>query len=139
MVFCYFYVSLFIAKLCSSCTRILLFPRLFFLCYFHQIIKRQNLLQLDEVNLFLSDEAIGAKRNLNWGFGKTVLIVTRFYAINKIGILPIFFRKNKSKKRQKTQRKKFAYLTLKVFKLFNCKVCEMFVYKHTETREYVKK
>ena len=139
MVFCYLYVSLFIAKLCSSCTRILLFPRLFFLCYFHQIIKRQNLLQLDEVNLFLSDEAIGAKRNLNWGFGKTVLILTRFHAINKMGILPIFSWKNKSKKRQKTQRKKFAYLTLKVFKLFNCKVCEMFVYKYTETREYVKK
>ena len=33
----------------------------------------------------------------------------------------------------------FAFLILKVFESFTRKVCEMFVYKHTETTEYVKK
>ena len=33
----------------------------------------------------------------------------------------------------------FAFLILRVFKLFALKVCEMFVYKYTETIEYVKK
>ena len=50
-----------------------------------------------------------------------------------------FSEKTKAKKDKKHKEKKFAFLTLKVFKLFNCKVCEMFVYKYTETREYVKK
>ena len=49
-----------------------------------------------------------------------------------------FSEKTKAKKYKKHTEKKFAFLTLKVFNLFNCKVCEMFVYKHTETREYVK-
>ena len=32
-----------------------------------------------------------------------------------------------------------ALLILKILKLFACDVCEMFVYKHTKTIEYVKK
>ena len=34
---------------------------------------------------------------------------------------------------------KFANLILRVFELFTCRVCEMFVYKHTEIMEYIKK
>ena len=33
----------------------------------------------------------------------------------------------------------FAFLTLRVLELYTRKVCVMFVYKHTETIEYVKK
>ena len=33
----------------------------------------------------------------------------------------------------------FTFLILKIFELFTRKICEMFVYKHTETIEYVKK
>ena len=33
----------------------------------------------------------------------------------------------------------FAFLILRVFELFTRKVCKMFVYKHTETIDYVKK
>ena len=33
---------------------------------------------------------------------------------------------------------KFAFLILGIIELFSRKVCEMFVYKHTETIEYVK-
>ena len=33
----------------------------------------------------------------------------------------------------------FAFLILRVFKLFARKVCEMFVWKHTERIEYIKK
>ena len=33
----------------------------------------------------------------------------------------------------------FTFLILKAFELFTCKVCEMVVYKHTETIEYVNK
>ena len=33
---------------------------------------------------------------------------------------------------------KFASLILRILELFARKVCEMFVYKHTETMEYVK-
>ena len=32
----------------------------------------------------------------------------------------------------------FAFLFLRILELYNRKVCEMFVYKHTETTEYVK-
>ena len=32
-----------------------------------------------------------------------------------------------------------AFLTLRIRKLYTRKVCVMFVYKHTETIEYVKK
>ena len=32
----------------------------------------------------------------------------------------------------------FAFLFLRILKLYTRKVCEMFVYKHTETIEYVK-
>ena len=33
----------------------------------------------------------------------------------------------------------FTFLILRILKLHTRKVCEMFVYKHTETIEYVKK
>ena len=33
----------------------------------------------------------------------------------------------------------FAFLILRVFELYTRKVCEMFVYKYTETIDYVKK
>ena len=33
----------------------------------------------------------------------------------------------------------FAFLILRIFELYTRKVCEMFVYKHTETIEYFKK
>ena len=33
----------------------------------------------------------------------------------------------------------FAFLILRAFELFTRKVCKMFVYKHTETIDYVKK
>ena len=33
----------------------------------------------------------------------------------------------------------FAFLILRILELFTHKVCKMFVYKHTETIEYVKK
>ena len=32
-----------------------------------------------------------------------------------------------------------TFLILGILKLYTHKVCEMFVYKHTETKEYVKK
>ena len=32
----------------------------------------------------------------------------------------------------------FAFLFLRILELYNRKVCETFVYKHTETIEYVK-
>ena len=32
----------------------------------------------------------------------------------------------------------FAFLILAIFELLTRKVCEMFIYKHTETIEYVK-
>ena len=34
---------------------------------------------------------------------------------------------------------KFAFLILRILKLYTRKVCVIFVYKHTETIEYVKK
>ena len=34
---------------------------------------------------------------------------------------------------------KFAFLILRILELYTRKVCEMFVYKHPETIEYVKK
>ena len=40
---------------------------------------------------------------------------------------------------QKKYPENFAFLILRVFKLFAHKVCKMFVYKHTEIIEYVKK
>ena len=40
---------------------------------------------------------------------------------------------------QKQYPENFAFLILRILKLFNRKLCEMFVYKHTETMEYVKK
>ena len=33
----------------------------------------------------------------------------------------------------------FAFLILRIVKLYTHKVCEIVVYKHTETKEYVKK
>ena len=33
----------------------------------------------------------------------------------------------------------FAFLILRIIELYTRKVCVMFVYKHTETKEYVKK
>ena len=33
----------------------------------------------------------------------------------------------------------FAFLILRILELFTRKVCEMFVYKYTETIEYIKK
>ena len=33
----------------------------------------------------------------------------------------------------------FAFLILRILQLYTRKFCEMFVYKHTETIEYVKK
>ena len=39
---------------------------------------------------------------------------------------------------QKYYRENFAFLIQKVFELFTRKVCEMLVYKYTETIEYVK-
>ena len=33
----------------------------------------------------------------------------------------------------------FVSLILRILKSYTHKVCEMFVYKHTETKEYVKK
>ena len=33
---------------------------------------------------------------------------------------------------------KFAFLILEILELYTRKVCEMFIYKHTETMEYVK-
>ena len=39
---------------------------------------------------------------------------------------------------QKYYPENFPFLILKVFELFTGKVCEMFVYKYTETIEYVK-
>ena len=33
----------------------------------------------------------------------------------------------------------FIFLILWVFELFTRKVCEMFIYKHTETKEYVER
>ena len=40
---------------------------------------------------------------------------------------------------KKEQPENFACLILRILELFGCKVCKMFVYKHTETIEYVKK
>ena len=40
---------------------------------------------------------------------------------------------------QKYYPKNFALFILRMIELFTRKVCEMFVYKHTETIEYVKK
>ena len=39
---------------------------------------------------------------------------------------------------QKYYPENFAFLTLRIFELYTRKVCVMFVYKHTETIEYVK-
>ena len=33
----------------------------------------------------------------------------------------------------------FAFLILRILELFSCTICKMFLYKHTETIEYVKK
>ena len=33
----------------------------------------------------------------------------------------------------------FAFLILRIFEIFTFKACEMFVYKHAETIEYLKK
>ena len=40
---------------------------------------------------------------------------------------------------QKYYPENFAFLILRILELFTSKVYEMFVYKHTETIEYVKK
>ena len=40
---------------------------------------------------------------------------------------------------QKSYPENFAFLLLTIVKLFARKVCEMFVYKHTETIKYSKK
>ena len=40
---------------------------------------------------------------------------------------------------QKQHFENFVFLILRILKPFNRKVCEIFVYKHTETMEYVKK
>ena len=39
---------------------------------------------------------------------------------------------------QKYYAENFAFLSLRILELYNRKVCEMFVYKHTEAIEYVK-
>ena len=39
---------------------------------------------------------------------------------------------------QKQYPENFAFLILGILELYTRKVCEMFVYKHTETVEYVK-
>ena len=39
---------------------------------------------------------------------------------------------------QKYYPENFAFFIKRVFELFTRKVCKMFVYKHTETIEYVK-
>ena len=39
---------------------------------------------------------------------------------------------------QKQYPENFAFLILGILELYTRKVCEMFVYKHTETIEYVK-
>ena len=39
---------------------------------------------------------------------------------------------------QKWYAENFAFLFLRILELYNRKVCEMFVYKHTEAIEYVK-
>ena len=39
---------------------------------------------------------------------------------------------------QKEYPESFAFLFLKILEFYTRKVCEMFVYKHTETIEYVK-
>ena len=41
--------------------------------------------------------------------------------------------------REKYYPENFAFLIPRIFHLFTRKVYEMFVYKHTETMEYVKK
>ena len=41
--------------------------------------------------------------------------------------------------KKKKKPENFACLILRILELFGCKVCKMFVYKHTETIEYVKK
>ena len=33
----------------------------------------------------------------------------------------------------------FAFLIIRILKLFTCKICEMSVHKHTETIDYIKK
>ena len=38
---------------------------------------------------------------------------------------------------QKQSPEKFAFLILRILELFARKVCEMFIYKHTEIIEYV--
>ena len=40
---------------------------------------------------------------------------------------------------QKYYPEKFAFLILRILELYTSKVCEIFVYKHTETIECVKK
>ena len=40
---------------------------------------------------------------------------------------------------QKYYPENFAFLTLRILELYTRKVCVMFVYKHTETIEYVKR
>ena len=40
---------------------------------------------------------------------------------------------------QKQHPEDFVFKILRILKLFNRKLCEMFVYKYTETMEYVKK
>ena len=40
---------------------------------------------------------------------------------------------------QKQYRENFTIVILRILELFISKVCKMFVYKHTETMEYVKK
>ena len=41
--------------------------------------------------------------------------------------------------RKKNCPETFAFLILRILELYTRKVCVMFVYKHTETIEYVKK
>ena len=40
--------------------------------------------------------------------------------------------------KQKQYPKNFAFFILGIIEFYTRKVCEMFVYKHTETTEYVK-
>ena len=40
---------------------------------------------------------------------------------------------------QKYYPENFAFLILRILELYTRKICEMFVYKHTETIEHVKK
>ena len=96
----------------------------FFFYIFHEILKRSTfktikvwLCLLMQLNFFILQTSNAIKGTLMqiWKSPCMFLFIYKYYPEN------------------------FAFLTLRVLELYTRKVCVMFVYKHTETIEYVKK